>query len=117
MHELSIATNIINIVTANLTQYPGAKINSITVSVGVYSGMEPEALHFCFPLASEGTSVEGAKLHINVIPMKLTCNECGSCSEISSSMLCPVCGSLEITVESGRDLVVSSIDLTLPEEH
>jgi len=31
-------------------------------------------------------------------------------------MQCPVCGSLNVTITSGRELAVSSVDLTLPEE-
>ena len=116
MHELSIAHNIVKIVTDNVVDYPGARVNSITVMVGIYSGVDPEALKFSFPIVSEGTAAEGAELHIDSVPFKLTCKECGSSSVVSESMRCPVCGSIEIAVELGRELTVSSIDLELPDE-
>ena len=115
MHELSIAQNIAKIVADNVVDYPGARVNSITVMVGIYSGVDPEALRFSFPIASEGTAAEGAELHIDSVPFKLTCKECGS-SVVSESMHCPACGSMEIAVESGQELTVSSIDLDLPDE-
>ena len=116
MHELSIAHNIVSIVTDSITDYPGAKVNSIRVSVGVYSGVNPEALNFSFPLASEGTVVEGAELLIDTVPLTVVCGECGKGPVDSSSLCCPMCGSNKITIKTGRDLFVSSIDLSVPEE-
>ena len=115
MHELSISQNIVSIVTDSIAKYPGAKVNSVKVSVGVYSGIDPAALDFSFPLASEGTDVEGAELLIDIVPLTVVCGACGKGPLDSSSLCCPVCGSEEITVKTGRDLFVSSIDLSIPE--
>ena len=54
MHELSIAKDIVAIAETNLAQYPGAKVTGITVSIGVFSGVDPEALKFCFPACHRG---------------------------------------------------------------
>ena len=116
MHELSIAKNIIDIVTDNLAEYPEARVDLIKVEIGVFSGVDPEALRFCFPLTAEGSSVEGAELLIDTVPLTVNCNECGNDHAISDLMQCPVCGSLKVTIASGRELAVSSVDLTLPEE-
>ena len=116
MHELSIAKNIIDVVTNNLAEYPGARVDLIKVEIGIFSGVDPEALRFCFPLAAEGSSVDGAELLIDTVPLTVSCRECGNDHAISDSMQCPVCGSLNVTITSGRELAVSSVDLTLPEE-
>jgi len=116
MHELSIAIDAIDLVSANLAQYPGARVEIVRLSVGIYSGIDPRALEFCFPLASEGTPVEGAKLHIETIPLRIQCHECEADPVISDSLECPLCGSPRITVVSGRDLTLTSLDLILPDE-
>ena len=117
MHELSIAHDILTIINDNLSKYPGAEVNSVSVDVGVYSGVDPDALRFSFPLVTEGTSVDGAELHIDTVPLTVSCNECGKGPAISDSLQCPLCKSINITVETGRELTITSIDLTLPDEH
>lgn len=116
MHELSIAIDAVDLVSANLTQYPGARVQVVRLSVGVYSGIDPQALEFCFPLASEGTPVEGAKLLIEGVPLRVQCHECEADPVKSDSLECPLCGSPKITVVSGRDMILTSLDLILPDE-
>lgn len=116
MHELSIAIDAIDSVSASLAKYPGARVETVRLSLGIYSGIDPGALEFCFPLASEGTPVEGAELLIETVPLKVQCHECEANPVISDSLECPSCGSPRITVISGRDLTITSLDLILPDE-
>jgi len=116
MHELSIATEIVEIVTASLADYPGAKVTSVSLLIGTHSGVVPEALEFCFPLAAEGTPVEGAVLHMDSVPLRVKCHECGAGPVAANSVQCPRCGSIRVSVESGREIEISSIDLELPDE-
>ena len=67
MHELSLASEVIEIVTANLADYPGAHVKAVRLSVGAHSGVDADAMRFCFPLAAEGTPVAGAALVIDEI--------------------------------------------------
>ena len=117
MHELSVAHDILNIINDNLGKYPGAEVNSVSVDVGIYSGVDLEALKFTFLLVTEGKPVDGTELHIDTFPLAVTCNECGKGPTISDSLQCPLCKSINITVESGRELTITSIDLTLPDEN
>ncbi len=115
MHELSIATNIVDIVNDNLASYPEAKVNSVTVQIGTHSGVEPDALKFCFPLACEQTPVQGAKLILVIVPLKVSCQDCKS-NEIQAEVLaCPKCHSANVIVDSGKDMIVASIDLEVEE--
>lgn len=116
MHELSIAYDIISTVESRLVEYPGATVNSVTVLIGRYSGVDPEALSFCFPLAAENTKLSTAQLSLSIEPLTLECNECQSGAHVSRSLQCPSCGSLNITVIAGRNMKISSVDISLPEE-
>ncbi len=114
MHELSIAQNIIEIVISQIVDYPGASVLSITVSAGKFSGVDPEALKFCFPVASDGTSASGADLIIELQPLVIKCKSCKSETE-TSSLLCPQCRAIDVQEISGRDLYVTSIEMDIPE--
>ena len=113
---MSITREIVEIVTDSLAEYPGSSVTSVTLRIGVHSGVVPEAIWFCFPLASEGTQVEGATLEIETVPLRVRCHECCTGPVETESMQCPACGSTRISVESGRELDISAIDLELREE-
>jgi len=116
MHELSIATEVVEIVTASVADYPAAKVRAVSLLIGTHSGVVPEALEFCFPLAAEGTPVEGAALQIEQVPLKIKCHNCGVGPVAASSIQCPECGSINVSVETGREIEISTIDLDVPDE-
>jgi hydrogenase nickel incorporation protein HypA/HybF len=116
MHELSLASEAVEIVIDHLECYPGATAESITLSIGKFSAIDPEALEFCFPFATEGTPLENAKINIELVPLKINCSDCSAKGVIAESLQCPICGSVRITVIEGRDMLISSIELNMPDE-
>lgn len=62
MHEVALATEIVNIVATPARTYPGATVKTVRVLVGTHSGVDCSALEFCFPLAAEGTCAADAVL-------------------------------------------------------
>jgi hydrogenase nickel incorporation protein HypA/HybF len=61
MHELGIVEQIVEIVGARTG---GVPVKRVVLEVGTLSCVLPDALRFCFDLATEGTVVEGAELSI-----------------------------------------------------
>lgn len=116
MHELSIAHEIIESVAASMAEYSGARPSSITLSVGEYSGVDPDALAFAFPIAAEDTSVQGAELIIKTIPPAVKCGDCGAGPVDTGMLRCPQCGSINVTLTTGRELEITSVELILPDE-
>lgn len=116
MHELSIAHDMLGIVEKQLVQYPGARVEFINLLVGVYSGVDPEALRFAFPVAVKGTSIEGAELVIKSLPLSFKCRDCGEAAIEVGTTQCPRCHSINIAMESGTELEISSLELILPDE-
>lgn len=109
MHELAVAESLIDAVTERL---PGTPIASVQVEVGVLSGVVPDALLFCFDLATEGTALAGARLEITEPPARCECRACGSAFEpdgpILPLLLCP-CGSADVAVLSGQQFTITSV--------
>ena len=52
MHEMGIASSILEAVRKELVLYPGYRAAKVGVRVGAYSGVDPESLRFCFEALS-----------------------------------------------------------------
>ena len=115
MHELSIATGIVSVVVDNLSEYPGAKVRVVKLTIGAYAGIEIESLRFCFPLAAQNTAVQDAKLEITTLPLRITCRACLVENNVTA-LICPECKSGDVSVIAGRELEVSSIELDTCQE-
>ncbi|NMC63426.1 MAG: hydrogenase maturation nickel metallochaperone HypA [SAR324 cluster bacterium] len=112
MHELSLATSLVSQVEALLKEHKAEKVASISVSIGKLSGIDKGALEFCFPLACEGTALEGSKLLIEEIPVKVRCSDCEkSCEPEIPILMCRFCGSRNVKIIEGREFFLESMEV------
>lgn len=112
MHEMSIVLSIIDAVAAKAGQEKAQKVNGIELEVGKVSGVQPEALKFCFSVAAKNTIVEGADLAIHETEPVVECEECGRRFPVNGFYAeCESCGSLKTSIISGRELLIKSITL------
>ncbi|HEY1971834.1 MAG TPA: hydrogenase maturation nickel metallochaperone HypA [Pseudonocardia sp.] len=109
MHELAITESIVAAVRDRLPDIP---IRRVRVEVGQLSGVVADALRFCFQLATQGTTLEGAELDIVSSPGRGECRDCGA--EFDSGelfMMCEKCGSTEVEVTGGRQLLIKEVEV------
>jgi hydrogenase nickel incorporation protein HypA/HybF len=113
MHELSIALNILDIVTEAALSESSAPVTAIHLRVGVLAGVVPAALVSAFELAREGTDFRETELRIEEMPIMGYCSDCGKPSQpVSVQMLCCVqCGAPLSEITSGRELEVAAIEV------
>lgn len=106
MHELAIIEGVVDTVTERLGDAP---VSCVRLEIGALSGVVDDSLRFCFELATEGTSLQGASLEIRQVPARCRCRTCGSeFSPDGQILLCP-CGSADAEVLSGQDLKIASV--------
>jgi hydrogenase nickel incorporation protein HypA/HybF len=112
MHELSVAQEILGIVNQYLSNPLPNTVKSIKVKVGKLSNILPDSLTFCFEALTSQTPLEGTKIEILQIPVKIICINCNKESEIDPPVFaCPVCGNNRIKIISGTELQVDEIEL------
>ena len=112
MHELSIATALVQEANKVAIEHQARAVSMVRVALGVLSGVESEALSFAFPLVSEGTLLEGARLELEVTPLRLHCSDCEKESEPAEiSFVCPFCASSTVTVQGGREILILTMEL------
>ncbi len=113
MHEMSIAQNICDIVTEEIRNLEGiGGVTKINMKIGKLSGVVPDSLRFCFGFVSEGTPAEGAVLQIDEVPVEAACNQCGGRFNLDKPLfICPSCGSGDLDIVQGRELLIESIEV------
>lgn len=111
MHELAVATGIVEIAEATLHENGLKKIYAVQVVIGELTCVDESALRFAFEPASKGTVVENAELHIIVQKALAKCEPCdllfAPCGFVAQ---CPICSGFITSIVNGRELYVKSIE-------
>jgi hydrogenase nickel incorporation protein HypA/HybF len=108
VHELSVAGSVVEAV---LDRTGTARVTVLRLAVGRLSGVVPDALRFCFDLVVEGTPLEGAQLLIEEPPGRASCAACGADFAVDDLVLLCPCGSADVAVTAGRELLVRSVEV------
>lgn len=108
MHELSLAEGVVAVAQRHAA---GRRVTAVELRVGHLRQVVPSALTFAFELLSEGTELEGARLEIEEVPARGRCRGCIAESELEGFPLaCPACGSLDVEVVAGEELLVVALE-------
>jgi hydrogenase nickel incorporation protein HypA/HybF len=111
MHELSICENLVEIVREEMDKAGLKKLNSVRVKVGEFTNLVPDALQFCFEIATQETPFEGAVLEVELVPTIAFCNACQEEFHVEGVLfICPKCHGGDVDLRSGRDMSIESID-------
>lgn len=118
MHELSIASSVVDAVTESLAKYPGAKVLEVRLRVGALAAVVEDSLQFCWGIATEGTELAGARLVVTAVPVTVHCAACGAEGELASlqDFRCPRCGEPASDVRGGRELEIEAVEIEESEE-
>jgi hydrogenase nickel incorporation protein HypA/HybF len=117
MHELSIASSIVEAVTESAAAYPGSRVKEVRLRVGALASVVEDSLQFCWELATEDSPLKGSALVIKTLPVLVHCGGCGRDSELHGvqSFRCLHCGEIAADFLQGRELEIESIELEDPE--
>lgn len=111
MHELSIATSLQEQILQALASEHVHRLNTITVSVGKLSGVDPDALQAAFQIVAERTITEKATLRMEEVPCTVQCRQCSHHFEAEPPFpVCSQCGSLDVQIKDGMDLILKSLE-------
>jgi hydrogenase nickel incorporation protein HypA/HybF len=108
MHELAIAEEIVAIV-ADRTR--GARVRRIVIEVGRLCAVVPDAMRFCFDLATEGTVAEGARLDIIEVSGRARCRVCGADVVLERPFGRCGCGGTDLEWLAGEELRIRDVEL------
>jgi len=110
MHELSLAMDVIDLVTVEAGKNHLGNISEIQIEVGSLSGVEADAFEWALELAAKGTILESAGMQIMRTPGTGRCDACNTEFEMKQILdTCPECHGYPTEVKGGNEFRVVSI--------
>ena len=112
MHEIALAEAIWRQVASEMARQDG-RLSAIRVVVGAFSGADPESLEFALRLGAADSSWPGVAIDIRREALAIRCKGCGGEFEPEGfTFRCPTCGSSDVQICRGNDLVIESLEVT-----
>jgi hydrogenase nickel incorporation protein HypA/HybF len=109
---MSIAQGLLDIIKEEMDKHGARVLRSVRLQIGQLSAIVPESLSFCFEIMTAGTELEGARLNMEMIPLRGTCRKCNQEFEIKEyAFECPYCSSREIDTISGQELSIVEMEV------
>lgn len=118
MHELSIATGLLDRALTAAREHDATRIDELTVEVGQATHVNPDQLRFCLETAATDTPADDATVTIETVPAAARC-ACGWTGTPESldvalsyapDVRCPDCGE-RADLERGRGCRLASIEI------
>lgn len=113
MHELSIALSMIEGVLEESEKRGGIKIEAVHLKLGVFSGVDREALTFSYGLACEGTPLQGSRLMIEKVPLLIYCPACATqrAAHSERDLCCVICSTPAERIVHGQEMEVTGLEI------
>lgn len=113
MHEMSILSNVVDIVLQHAEENHAVKVVEVSLVVGDMRDVVDELMESCFRFLCRGTVAEQARLTMTKIPVRVQCADCHLVFPVSKGdwrrIRCPDCGGAHFTVRTGREFFIDSI--------
>jgi hydrogenase nickel incorporation protein HypA/HybF len=110
MHELALCQAIADTVSQRAE---GQIVTRVEVRIGHFRQVVPDSLLFSWELLTAGTQLDSCELAIDHVPAVIDCRACGQMSTLDLPiLLCRSCESSEVTLVSGEEFLITSIDRT-----
>lgn len=115
MHELSIASAILDRARAASEDNGGARVTKIGLRIGEISGVEADALTFGIEALSKDTPLQGVVLEVELCKRRQRCTTCAAEFEPEGfSTSCPTCHGDRSECIAGKELDVMFLELEDP---
>jgi hydrogenase nickel incorporation protein HypA/HybF len=112
LHELSIASSILETVRGELAGRPGVRPTAIALRIGALSGVDAESLRFGFEALVRDTEYDPLRLDIELVPRRHKCMDCGAEYDVADNdSMCITCGSLIAVCIAGEELDIAWVEV------
>ena len=119
MHELSIASGLVEKLLQFSSENPDKKIVEVRLAIGEFSHIEEEQLRFCYQAVITETPLQGSTLTIEKIEAAVQCPHCSYRGRPKylddlifdkpvATLQCPACGKAAEIVE-GDECEIKSV--------
>ncbi len=115
MHEIGIASSILETVDAEARRRPDSQIIAVGLRIGELSNIDKDALSFAFDALTRNTPWQALKFEIEWCARRQKCLTCAKEFSVENYQLdCPKCGGSATTCISGTELDIAYLEVEDP---
>jgi hydrogenase nickel incorporation protein HypA/HybF len=108
VHEAAIVQELITLAAER--KPPRTRVIEVHVSVGLLTGVSPEAMRFYFEALCEEVLGRQARLEVRLEPLRAVCRACGLRATLDEARwVCGACGEAALTFENGEELDLTNL--------
>ena len=112
MHEISFAEAVLQLIEDATRQEEFSRVTTVFLEIGVFAGVEVEAMRFCFDAVARGSVAEGARLEIVATPGSGWCMQCSATVALREAFgSCPQCGAYQVQLTGGTEMSLKEIEV------
>ena len=112
MHEMSLAEGVLQLIEDAAREQEFEKVTAVWLEIGQLSGVEVEAMKFCFDAVTRDSVANGARLEIIALPGTGWCMECAVSVPMAEVFgECPKCGGHQMQVTGGTEMRVKELEV------
>jgi hydrogenase nickel incorporation protein HypA/HybF len=117
MHEYSLVRALLEQVDALRRGQAADRVVAIHVTVGEFAGVEPDLFRDAYQVLVQQSPMRGAELQMERVPLEARCDVCRDEFAVERFRFeCPGCGSRDVTVIRGQDLLLESVTIEQTED-
>lgn len=112
MHEAGFTEEIVKVIVEEIRTIPDLAVSRIRVSIGEMLHLEPDSVREHFRHLAAGTRFEKAALEFSEAPVRVRCEMCAQEGGVEDHhlLICSYCGSGKVTMLSGDEISIESIE-------
>lgn len=112
MHEMALAQGVLDVIEEQARRSRFRSVRTVFVEIGELSGVEPEAISFCFDAVTRGSVAEGARLEILAVEGRGVCIDCGAQVRLRERFdACERCGAYGVQPSAGTGMRVKELEV------
>ena len=112
MHEFTLVTTLLEQVDKLRMSQDAGRVVTIHVSVGEFSGVEPELFQEAYDISVQDSPLDGAELQVTRVPLQARCQDCDTEFPVRKFRFeCPTCTGRNLNLISGEGLVLESVTM------
>lgn len=112
MHEMSLCESVLDIIEQQAKAQCFQRVTTVWLEIGALSGVEAEAMRFCFDVVMQNSLAHQAKLEIIEVPGLAWCMPCAE-NVIVRQLYeqCPNCGSHQLQIVNGEQMRIKELEV------
>lgn len=115
MHELGVTRDIARIVVQRAQESGAHRVVAVDLVIGRMRNLEEQWVQRYFTRCAKGTIAEGARIHIEYVPIAFHCRSCGETFVLDvhkdERMHCPHCHGDDFSMICGGELLIKDIQV------